>query len=181
VSASVEPVWSSLREAADAFCPPFEVTRERPGGLAVWLRDPESREELRLRYRSERGLFLRTYFLIVEAEIGGGGPARPGRLVLGRRALRWTRPKPDDAKRWSETLSSPELRDALTRLPVEKLTLAWEPDRATWTFSLETLAGSLTVTFFPPLATPNPLRRAEADALVRAVAALRSASARTPA
>jgi hypothetical protein len=181
LSARPEPVWSSLREAAAIFCPPLEVTDERPGALAVSLRDPETDEELGLRYRSERGLFLRTYFLVAETEMRGVGPPASGRLVLRRRALRWKRPQPPDARRWSRGLASPELLAALSRLPIERLAIDWEPDRATWRFSLETLAGSLTVTFFPPLMTPNPLRREEADALVRAVGALRQASARTPA
>ncbi len=181
MTAAAEPVWSSLREAAAAFCPPLVVTNERPGTLALSLRDLETGDELRLRYRSERGLFLRTYFLVAEADIPGAGPTTPGRLVLRRRALRWTRPKPGDAKRWSAGLASPELRSALGRIPVERLAVDWEPERATWRFSLETLAGSLTVTFFPPLMTPNPLRREEADAVVRAVGALREAATRTPA
>ena len=176
-----EPVWSSLREAAAAFCPPLEVTTERPGTLALSLHDPETGDELRLRYRSERGLFLRTYFLVADAEIRGAGPATPGRLVFRRRALRWTRPKPPDARRWSERLGSPEVLAALSGIPIERLALDWEPARATWRVSLETLSGSLTVTFFPPLMTPNPLRRDEADAVVRAFGALRESSARTPA
>ncbi len=178
---TAEPVWRALREAAASFCPPLVLAEERPRALAVSLRDPESGDELRVRYRSERGLFLRTYFLVAEADVPGTGPSTAGRLVLRGRGFRWMRPKPADARRWSDSLGSTELRTALARMPVERLALVWDPERATWRFSLETLAGSLTVTFFPPLMTPNPLRRDEAGALVDAVRAFRSASARTPA
>jgi hypothetical protein len=181
LSAPVGPVWSALQAAASAFCPPLEVSEGHPGALRLLLHDPATGDDLTLRYRSERGLFLRTYFLVAETQISGLGPPRAGRLVLRRRELRWKRPKPEDAKRWSKSLSSPELRAALAGIPVERLALTWEPERATWDVSLETLSGSLTVTFFPPLVTPNPLTHDEAEAVVSAVRALRSASARTPA
>lgn len=180
-AAPTGPVWSSLRTAAAAFCPPLEIADETPGRLSLSLRDPHSRRELRLRYRSERGLFLRTYFLVAETDIEGEGPAAAGELVLRRGALRWKRPKPHDGKRWGKSLGSPELRSTLKRVPVERLALAWEPDRATWKLALETLSGAVVVTFFPPLMTPNPLRREEAEAVVAAVDALRTASARRPA
>ncbi len=136
---------------------------------------------MRVRYRSERGLFLRTYFLVVEAEIEGGGPVEPGRLALGRRGLAWKRPKPHDASRWRDAFASDELRGALRRLHAERLTLDWAPDRSRWNVALETLSGGVTVTFFPPLMTPNPLLREEAEALVSAFGALRRAPARIPA
>jgi hypothetical protein len=180
LSSPAGPVWSSLRQAAAAFVPTFEVEEERPDKLAIGLRKPGGAEELRVRYRSERGLFLRTYYLVVEADIPGAGPPEAGKLVLRRRKLAWKGGKKSrDAKRWSEKLSSRELDAALARLQIESLSLAWEPTRATWRFALETLSGSVTVTFFPPLMTPNPFERDEAEALVDALGALRSASART--
>lgn len=170
------PVWSSLRTAASSFCPPLELSEEHPAALRVALRDPASGAELTIRYRSERGLFLRTYFLVVEAEIVGDGPVQPAELAWRRGKLRWRRPKPPDAEPWQEGFGSSELRNALRRLQIESLSLAWEPARATWRFSLETLSGAAIVTFFPPLTTPNPLERKEAEALREALAALRSAS-----
>jgi hypothetical protein len=175
-------IWPSLRDAARAFCPPFEVVEERPGGLAVLLRTPDSAEELTLRYRSERGLFLRTYYLVIEAELAGEGPTEAGTLVLSRRKLRWRRPKPLDGERWSEAMSSPDVRAALKPLQVERLDLAWDPAPRRWSLSLKTLCGSVTVTFFPPLATPNPFLRKEAQAVEALVRELRrGAQTRTPA
>jgi len=174
-------IWPSLRDAARAFCPPFEVVEERPGGLALRLRTPDGERELTLRYRSERGLFLRTYYLVIEAELDGDGPAQAGTLALSRRKLRWKRPKPPDAERWSEGMSSPEVRAALKPLQVESLDLAWDPGSGRWSLSLKTLCGSVTVTFFPPLATPNPFMRKEAQAVEALVGALKRAQMRTPA
>jgi hypothetical protein len=61
---------------------------------------------------------------------------------------------------------------------VERLALAWEPTQACWRVEFETLSGGLTVTFFPPLATPNPLEREEAQAFQDLLEAVRSASRR---
>jgi hypothetical protein len=180
VSAPAGPIWPSLRAAAHAFCPPFEVANEDPGRLVIDLRDP-SGQVLRLRYRSERGLFLRTYFLVVEAELPGFGPAEPGELVLRRRKLRWKRPRPRGGERWTESFGSSEIRSALKGVPAERLTLQWQPNRASWRLALETLLGSVTVTFFPALMTPNPLKPDEAQAMIALVAALRHPRARTPA
>jgi len=165
-------IWPSLREAANAFCPPYEVVEERPDGLALRLRTPDGRDELTLRYRSERGLFLRTYYLFVEATVPGDGPPEAGTLALRRRKLRWKRPAPQGGGAWSDGFSSPEVRAALKPLQVENLDLSWEPEQGTWSLSLKTLVGSVTVTFFPPLLTPNPFLREDAravDALVREV------------
>jgi hypothetical protein len=178
VAQSVSP-W--LRSAAAAFCPPFAIDAEGPPSTSLVLRNRESGDEIVLRYRSERGLFLRTYFLVAEADVAGGGPPEAGELVLRRGKLRWKGRKQTDAKRWREQLASPALRAALGRLQVERLSLGWEPTRETWRFTFETLSGSLTATFFPPLMTPNPLERREAEALVDALGAVRNAAARRPA
>lgn len=180
MSAPAGPVWPSLRAAADAFCPPFEVAGEDARRLVISLRDTAG-DELLLRYRSERGLFLRTYYFVVEAELPGPGPSDPGELVLRRRKLRWKRPRPRDSDPWSETFGSSEIRSALKRVPAERLTLQWQPNRASWRLALETLLGSVTVTFFPALMTPNPLKPEEAQAMIALVAALRHPPARTPA
>lgn len=180
VSAPAGPIWPSLRAAAAAFCPPFEVFDEDAGRLVVSVRDAAG-QTLRLRYRSERGLFLRTYYLVVEAELPGPGPSDPGELVLRRRKLRWKRPRPRGGDPWSETFGSAEIRSALKRVPAERLTLQWQPNRASWRLALETLLGSVTVTFFPALMTPNPLKPEEAQAMIALVAALRHLPARTPA
>jgi hypothetical protein len=173
--------WPYLREAARAFCPPFEIAAEHPGKLTVELRDPAETEPLRLRYRSDRGLVLRTYYLTIEAELPGEGPAEAGSLALRRGKLRWKRPKPRDGGRWSDGFTSPPVQSALKRLQVERLSLAWEPQRSRWRLRLETLSGSVTVTFFPALMTPNPFKRDEAEALAALLYALRRAPARTPA
>lgn len=174
--ASRGPVWHPLREAARAFCPPFAVVAEEPEALRIVLRDPAGRE-VTAGYRSQRGLFLRSYLLVLETEFGGAGPSTGGELVLRRRRLRWRRPRPGDARSWFARLNSAEARAALRQLQVERLTLRWQPERASWRLSLRTLDGSVTVTFFPPLATPAPLDREEAEAFLRLAAAL-AASAR---
>jgi hypothetical protein len=164
MSSVANTVWPALRTAAAAFCPPLEVAAEEPRHLLVLLRDRGHRLELRLRYRSERGLFLRTYFLVVEADILGEGPEEPGELVLRRRRLAWRRSKPQEARRWQDRLASPGFDALVRRLQVERLALTWQPERERWRLRLKTLSGSVTVTFFPPLFTPNPLHRAEAEA-----------------
>jgi hypothetical protein len=166
VSSVTNTVWPALRTAAAAFCPPLEVAAEEPGHLLVLLRDPARRHEVRLRYSSERGLFLRTYFLIVEADVLGEGPEERGELVLRRRRLAWRRSKPHDARQWQERFASPGFEALFRQLQVERFVLAWEPERSRWRFVLKTLSGSVTVTFFPPLSTPNPLHRSEAAACV---------------
>jgi hypothetical protein len=174
-------IWPSLRAAAEAFCPPFEIAAENPGRLMLELRAVDSRDELRLRYRSERGLFLRTYYLVIEADLPGEGPAEAGELVLSRRKLRWKRPKPRGGETWSKGFASPDVKAALRRVQVERLGLSWEPAQAGWRLQLETLLGSVTVTFFPPLETPNPLKREEAQAVEALVRAVKRAQSRTPA
>lgn len=180
MSSAVGAIWPSLRAAANAFCPPFAVAEENPGRLALELRATDSGDRLRLRYRSERGLFLRTYYLVIEAELPGEGPVDAGQLVLRRRKLRWRRPKPRGAKEWGEPFAAADIGAALKRLQVERLVLSWEPEPATWKLALETLLGSVTVTFFPPLATPNPFHRDEAQAVEALLRAVKRASARTP-
>jgi hypothetical protein len=171
--------WPVLREAANAFCPPYEVVDERPGELSLLLRRvPQDEEEIRLRYRSTRGLFLRSFNLLVESSVEGDGPAEPGVLIRRGRRLVWKRPKPAGGKRWSERLVGEEFRAAVKHLQAERLTLAWDPAQARWRVTLETLSGGLTVTFFPPLATPNPLERAEAQAFQDLLEAVRSGSRR---
>jgi hypothetical protein len=181
VSAPAGPVWPALREAASAFCPPLEVAAENPPRLTVALRDPAGDVSVTLRYRSERGLFLRTYYLVMEADVAGPGPDEPGELVLRRRRLRWRRPKPRTAKTWSERLASDDVRAPLRALQVERLAIGWAPERETWKLGLETLSGSLTVTFFPALMTPNPLHRQEAAAFLTLLRALRAATSGRPA
>jgi hypothetical protein len=171
------PLWDSLQEAAGAFAPRFEVASSDPTKLSLVLRDPSGSRELELRYRSERGLFLRTYFLVLEAEVAGVGPATAGALALRRRRLVWRRPKPPHGKLWSERLSPPALKATLKRLPVERLRLNWNPLAQRWRLVVETVVGGVTATFFPPLLTPNPLRREEADALIALVEALARAAA----
>lgn len=180
MSAPAGPVWPSLRAAAGAFCPPFAVSSEDPRRLVISLEDTVG-HELLLSYRSERGLFLRTYYLVVEAELQGAGPQDAGELVLRRRKLRWKRPRPRGGDRWSESFGSAEIRSALKRVPAERLSLRWRPERASWRLVLEMLPGSVTVTFFPALMTSNPLKRDEAQAMIALVAALRHPPARTPA
>jgi hypothetical protein len=170
------PLWDALEEAAKAFAPRYEVVSRDPAGLSLVLRDPSRIRELHLRYRSERGLFLRTYFLVLEAEIAGPGPVTAGTLALRRRRLVWRRPKPPDGKLWSARLSPPALKAALKRVPVERLRLNWYPREQSWRLVVETVVGGVTATFFPPLLTPNPLRREEADALVALVDALGGAA-----
>lgn len=165
---------------ANAFCPPFEVTAEDPGRLAIGLRAGDSGDELRLRYRSERGLFLRTYFLVVESDLPGEGPPEAGKLILSHGRLRWKRPKPPGGKEWSNGFASPDVRAALKRLQIERFTLGWEPSRAIWRLTLETLLGSVTVTFFPAIMTPNPLKREEAEAIEALLRALKHAHGRRP-
>jgi hypothetical protein len=174
---SVPPraAWAHLRAAAAAFSPPLELAGEEPSRLALTLRDPRSDEEIHLRYRSDRGLFLRTYFLAVEAEVAGAGPSAPGELVLRRRRLAWRRPSPPDGLTWRDRLAA-ELSEPLRGLPIERLNLRWSPEISAWRVNLETLAGSVTATFFPPLETPNPLHRAEAAAIRALLEGLRRAT-----
>jgi hypothetical protein len=167
--------WAHLRAAAAAFSPPLEVASEEPSRLALTLRDPRSDAEVHLRYRSERGLFVRTYFLAVEADVPGAGPSAPGELVLRRRRLAWRRPRPAGGAPWRDRLAG-ELSEPLRGLPIEHLSLRWRPEASTWRVSLETLAGSVTATFFPPLETPNPLHRAEAAAIRALLEGLRRAT-----
>jgi hypothetical protein len=181
LSAPAGPVWPALRAAAAAFSPPFEVVAESPDRLTVELRAADSGDELRLRYRSQRGLFLRTFYLVVEAELPGPGPPDAGELVFRRRKLRWRRPRPRGGETWSEGFASPDVRAALKRLQIEKLRLAWDPARERWGLFLETLSGSVTVTFFPLLMTPNPLLRDEAQAVEALLRALKRPPARRPA
>jgi hypothetical protein len=169
------PLWESLFDAAAAFCPPLEVAVEEPGRLRVVVHDPETGQEIALRYRSERGLFLRTYLLVVAAEVAGVGPAGPAELVLRRRKLRWRRPAPRDGRLWLERLDPKSLLSASRPLQIERFTARWDSERSLWSLILETLSGSVTATFFPPLVTPNPLTREEAQAFLELVSRVRQA------
>jgi hypothetical protein len=173
------PIWQALRDAAHAFSPSFSVVGEEAGMLRITLQNAAGRT-LTVAYRSQRGLFLRSYLLVVETEFPGMGPAAAGELRLRRRRLHWRRPGPNEGRAWAARLNSPDLRLALKPLQVERLTLRWRPERGTWRLALETLAGSVTVTFFPPLATPAPLAREEADAFVRLTDILAAAAVETP-
>lgn len=182
MSAPAGPVWPALRKAVGAFSPPLEVASEDPKALRIVLRDPGTDAQVTLRYRSERGLFLRTYYLVMEAAVPGAeGPDDAGQLALRRRGLAWKRPKPRAGEAWAKRLASDEVRGSLRALQVERLAIAWAPEHERWIVSLETLSGSLTVTFFPALMTPNPLHRDEAEAFLSLVRAVRAATSRTPA
>jgi hypothetical protein len=172
------PIWQALRDAARAFSPSFSVVAEDAGMLRITLQNAEGRK-VTVAYRSQRGLFFRSYLLLVETEFPGTGPAEAGELVFRRRRLRWRRPQPDDGRAWASRLNSPDLMLALKPLQLERLMLQWRPERGTWRLVLETLAGSVTVTFFPPLATPAPLAREEADAFVRLTDVLAAAAVET--
>jgi hypothetical protein len=181
LSAPAGPVWPTLREAARAFCPPLEVATETPQALSLVLHDPDAGASVRLRYRSERGLFLRTYYLVMEADVPGTGPDDAAHLVLRRGGLAWKRPKPRAGKAWGKRLATDDIQASLRALQVERLAIAWAPEREMWTLSLETLSGSLTVTFFPALSTPNPLHREEAQAFLSLRDAVRAATSGRPA
>jgi hypothetical protein len=172
------PIWQALRDAAHAFPPSFSVLAEDARMLRVTLQNTEGRK-VTVAYRSQRGLFLRSYLLVVETEFPGIGPAAGGELVLRRRRLHWRRPQPSEGRAWAARLNSPEVSLALRPLQIERLTLRWRPEVATWRLALETLAGSVTVTFFPPLTTPAPLSREEADAFIRLTDLLAAAAVET--
>jgi hypothetical protein len=173
------PIWQALRDAAHAFSPSFSVVSEDAGTLRITLQNAEGRK-VTVAYRSQRGLFFRSYLLVIVTEFPGVGPSAGGELRLRRRRLRWRRPRPNEGRAWAARLNSPDLRHALKPLQVERLTLRWRPERRTWRLVLETLAGSVTVTFFPPLATPAPLAPEEADAFVRLTDILAAAAVETP-
>lgn len=170
------PLWGPLRTAAAALCPPLAIEEEDRSRLRVVLREPASGDPVVVRYRSQRGLFLRTYFLVFEADVAGTGPAGAGEMVLRRRGLGWRRPAPGGGRAWRDAFGR-DVRAHAKRARAERLTLGWDPEPGRWRVRVETLSGGATATFFPPLLTPNPLLPDEAKALVGLIETIRRATA----
>lgn len=173
-----------LREAAGRFCPPYEISEDKPYAMLVRLRDPTGRRpDLALRHRHERRLFLKANYLRVTSTVPGQGPSEDGELTFRffgplkrqRFRLRWKKPVPEGSE-WLERLEPP-LRRAVEGLEaVQKLSVAWSAKEGSWRLTLETMSGSMVSGFMTllPIAVPFDAREAKAIlAMMDALAAAR--------
>jgi hypothetical protein len=174
-----------VREAALAFCPPYEIEDQAGRATSVLLRDPEGRRPpLRLRHRGERRLFLRANYLRIEVEVPGNGPSRDGELAFRfrgpfrrqRAALAWREPLAD-GEAWIRRLEAPLLAGLAGVEAVQSLRIRWLPRSREWRLILETMSGSVMSGFMAPLPIPVAFERREAQGIIAMVDALAATSA----
>ena len=156
--------FGPLREAAERFCPPYEVHEESKGALRIKLRDPSRmRPDLTLSHRHVRRLFLRANYTRITCNVPGDGPESDGELAfrfLGwfsrqRGSVSWKK-RPSGGDEWLRRLRTP-LLDAVRNIEaVQSAHVLWSAKRRVWRIELETLSGSMMsgITAFLPIAVP---------------------------
>jgi hypothetical protein len=174
-----------LRSAALRFRPHYEVVDQSEGALRVRLRDPNGRRpDIVVRHRHDRRLFFRANYLVVEAEVPGGGPSSDGELRFRfrgpfsrqRASLRWRTPVPG-GEEWTARLQDPLVEAVGSIEAVESLSIRWRARSRTWRLELTTLSGSMVGGFMTAMPIAIPLEPDEVTGilgLVDALAATRS-------
>jgi hypothetical protein len=172
--------FAPLREAAERFCPPYEVHEETERALVIRLRDPSgARPDLTLRHRPVRRLFFKANYLRITCTLTGDGPDADGELVFRFRgwfsrqlgSVVW-KGRPAGGEEWLRRLERP-LLDALRNVEaVESARIMWSAEKRAWRVELETLSGSMMsgITAFLPIAVP--FDRREANGVVAMIDAL---------
>jgi hypothetical protein len=182
------PSTGVLREVAQQFCPPYEISdpdRKRPG---FRMSDPSGRRpDLLARHRYEKRLFLRANYLALSAVIPGAGPPEPAELTVKlrgplsrqRATVRWKVPI-TEGNEWMDRLREP-LLDATNGIEaIQTLSARWIPKRGEWSLHLETMSGSMVSGMMAGLPIAVPFERREAAAFIDLVDAFVDASRRTP-
>jgi hypothetical protein len=181
------PSTGVLREVAQQFCPPYEITdadRKRPG---FRLRDPSSRRpDVLARHRYEKKLFLRANYLALSATVEGAGPVGPAELTVKlqgplsrqRATVSWKTPI-IDGDEWMDRLREPLLEAANGIEAIQTLSARWTPKRNEWLLHLETMSGSMVSGMMAGLPIAVPFERREAAAFIDLVDAFVEASTKT--
>jgi hypothetical protein len=162
--------FGPLREAAERFCPPYEVYEESKHALRIKLRDPSgSRPNLTLSHRPVRRLFLKANYLRITCSVPGNGPDSDGELTfrfLGwfsrqRGSVSWKKGSTggDD---WLRRLEGPLLEAVRNVEAVESARILWSAKQRVWRLELETMSGSMMsgITAFMPISVPFDRREA---------------------
>lgn len=180
------PSTGVLREVAQQFCPPYEISdpdRKRPG---IRLRDmTDRRPDLLVRHRYEKRLFLRANYLALTATVEGAGPVEPAELTVKlrgplsrqRATVSW-KVSITDGDEWIARLREPLLEAANGIEAIQSLSSKWTPKRGEWSLHLETMSGSMVSGMMAGLPIAVPFERREAAAFVDLVDAFVEASRR---
>lgn len=160
-----------LKDAARAFCPPYEVQEVAPWALRITLSDTEGRRpNLVLAHRNVRRLFLKANYLTVTSSVGGAGPEEDGEITFKfrgwfsrqRASLRWTAAV-SGGDEWLQRLEPPLLGAVREVEAVQSLGIRWSANKKTWRLRLETMSGSMVsgITSMLPIAVPFDRKEAE--------------------
>jgi len=169
-----------LKDAARAFCPPYEVEEVAPWALRITLTDAEGRRpKLVLAHRNVRRLFLKANYLTVACTVRGAGPGEDGELTFKfrgwfsrqRASLRWN-PAVSGGDEWLKRLEPPLLGAIRDVEAVQSLGIRWSAKKKTWRLRLETMSGSMLsgITSMLPIAVP--FDRKEAEGIISMIDAL---------
>jgi hypothetical protein len=173
--------FGQLHEAAERFCPPYEVHEESKGALRIKLRDPSGvRPDLVLSHRPVRRLFLKANYTRIVCNVPGDGPDSDGELTfrfLGwfsrqRGTVAWRKQPSSGGDEWLRRLRAP-LLDAVRNIEaVQSARIQWSAKRRVWRVELETLSGSMMsgITALVPIGVP--FDRKEAEGILAMVDAL---------
>lgn len=181
------PSTGVLREVAQQFCPPYEISdpdRKRPG---YRMTDPSGRRpDVLARHRYDKRLFLRANYLALSATVQGAGPVEPAELTVKlrgplsrqRATVRWKAPI-TDGNEWMDRLREPLLEAVNGIEAIQSLSSRWTPNRGEWLLHLETMSGSMVSGMMAGLPIAVPFERREAAAFIDLVDAFVDESRRT--
>ena len=173
-----------LREVADRFSPPYEISSEAPQ-RGLRLVDPSgSQPDISIRHRYQRRLFLRANYLQLTSTVRGGGPEEDAELVvrfrgpLSRQRARvaWKASVPGGDE-WLAGCRDRLVEEAGGIEAVELMTAAWSAKKQTWRLRVETMSGSMVSGILAALPIAVPFERHEATSFMGLIDVFGSASA----
>lgn len=182
------PATGVLREVAQQFCPPYEISDPDPKRPGLRMRDPSGRRpDVLVRHRYEKRLFLRANYLALSATVAGRGPVEAAELIVKLRGplsrqhakVSWKAPL-IDGDEWMDRLRVPLLEAASGIEAIQTLSSRWTPKRGEWSLHLETMSGSMVSGMMAGLPIAVPFERREAAAFIDLVDAFVDASRPTP-
>lgn len=178
------PSQPLLREVADRFSPPYEISMSDPQ-RGLRLVDPSDRHPaISIRHRYQRRLFLRANYLQLTSTVRGEGPEEDAELVVRfrgplsrqRARLDWRTSVPG-GEEWLAGCRDRLVETAGGIEAVELMTAAWSVKKQTWRLRVETMSGSMVSGILAALPIAVPFDRKEAIAFMALIDVFASASA----